>query len=121
MMLHCTWDVGYLPVSQRDEMMIKVSLEHLSISDILKLSLKFSLYTTNSLSLNYLHWRGKQQEGYTRKKSLYTHGFLNCTGQLYWEDYICAKRVHYHEDDRKWIKYVFILSQRQFVVTLEVR
>lgn len=85
-------------------MMIKESLEHLSISDSLELSLKFSLYKTSSLSLNYLHWIGKQQEGYTRKKSFYTHGFLNGTGGPYWEDYICLERVYYHEDDRKWIK-----------------
>lgn len=121
MMLHFIWDVGYLPVSQRDKIMIKVSLQHLSISDILELSLKFSLYTRNSLSLNYLHWRGKQQEGYTRKKSLYTHGFLNCTEQPYWEDCIHPERAHYHEDDRKWIKYPFLLLQRQVVVTLEVK
>lgn len=83
MMVYCTWDVGYLPVSQRDQTMIKESLEHLSISDGLELSLKFSLYTMSSLSLNYLHWIGKQQEGYTREKFLYTHGFLNCTGESY--------------------------------------
>lgn len=70
MMVHCTWDVGYLAVSQRDQMTIKESLEHLNISDSLELSLKFSLYTMSSLSLNYLHCTGKQQEGYTGKKSL---------------------------------------------------
>lgn len=104
MMVHCTWDVGYSTVSQRAQMTITKSLEQLSISDNLELSLKFSLYTTSSSGLNYLHWRGKQQKGYTKKKSLYTHGFLNCTGGPYREDCICPERVHYHEDDRKRIK-----------------
>jgi len=62
MMVHCTWDVGYLPGSQRDQMTIKESLEHLTISDSLELSLQFSLYTMSGLSMNYLHWIGKQQE-----------------------------------------------------------
>lgn len=83
-MLHCTWDVGYLPVSQRDQLTIKESLEHLSISDSLELSLKFYLYTTSSLSLNYLHWIGKQQEEYTSKKPLYMHGYWRTlSGRLY--------------------------------------
>lgn len=106
MIVHCTWDVGYLPVSQRVQMIIKESLEHVSssTSDSLELFLKFSLFTTSSFSLNYLHWIGKQQEGYTRKTSLYTCGFLNCTGGPYQEDCICPDRVHYYENDRKWIE-----------------
>lgn len=55
MMVHCTWDVGYLLVSQRDWMKIKESLEYLSFSDILELFSEMFFIQKSSLSPNYLY------------------------------------------------------------------